>query len=188
MLKFHPAGTAGPSEGVAHVRCKVAPQGRLSDCAVISETPTGAGFGQAALRLAPKFRATPEAAQRMAGSVTLPIRFAGPPPGPPFRQAAFQTMRAYSHLGAAGPYYPDRALRMGVGAVVVADCHVGDTARLNNCQVVEATNADYGFGDAMLKMAEKGWMTAGPAPVGVAPPADGVWRFQVEFGRRGRDR
>ena len=43
--------------GMADVACKtVAADGALSDCAVVSESPAGAGFGAAALKLADKVR------------------------------------------------------------------------------------------------------------------------------------
>jgi TonB family protein len=40
---------ADPVEGTVVVRCAVRTNGRLHDCEVISETPTGQGFGEAAL-------------------------------------------------------------------------------------------------------------------------------------------
>lgn len=41
---------AGPVQGVVRVECEVAPGGRLRNCVIISETPVGYGFGEAALR------------------------------------------------------------------------------------------------------------------------------------------
>jgi protein TonB len=43
--------------GSAAVECVIAPDGRLHACSVVSETPAGHGFGRAALKLAPAFRA-----------------------------------------------------------------------------------------------------------------------------------
>lgn len=43
--------------GRAVIRCKLDDQGLLVDCAVISEEPTGHGFGDAALKLSQKFKA-----------------------------------------------------------------------------------------------------------------------------------
>ena len=68
-------------------------------------------------------------------------------------------------------------------SLVLMDCHVTESARLEGCELVEVLNPDYGFGFAALKMAERGWMTAGAPPEGAAP-VDGIWRFRVEFGRR----
>ena len=48
------AGLAGCAStgGVAELDCGVAPSGLLSDCRVLSESPSGEGIGQAAVRSA----------------------------------------------------------------------------------------------------------------------------------------
>lgn len=43
------AARQGVAEGAAVLSCKVTSAGTLADCAVVSETPADAGFGQAAL-------------------------------------------------------------------------------------------------------------------------------------------
>ena len=49
------------------------------DCRVLSETPTGQGFGDAALAVAPKVRIKPLVVWSLAGQhIALPIRFASP--------------------------------------------------------------------------------------------------------------
>lgn len=45
--------------GSARLNCIVAPNGELEDCIVVSETPSGAGFGAAALGLSSEFRMSP---------------------------------------------------------------------------------------------------------------------------------
>jgi TonB family protein len=174
-------------EGVAQLRCAVGPDRKLADCAVVSEAPAGVGVGAAALSLAPNFEVAAAAAHKLAGrSVTFPIRFQEGPPAPPARQAKFQTSRAYQGLGDAGPYYPERAARGRVTGVVVMDCRVLPQGELKACEVVQVSPGDYGFDFAAVRMAEREWMTAGePAVPGTPEPADGVWRFRVEFsGRR----
>lgn len=42
--------------GMVNLECFVKPDGRLKACAVQAEMPDGAGFGQAALSLMPRFR------------------------------------------------------------------------------------------------------------------------------------
>lgn len=71
-------------EGMAMINCDVTPQGRLSGCVVVSETPPDFGFGDAALKMSPFFKMRP--LKREDGStddgggidgrkVTVPIRF-----------------------------------------------------------------------------------------------------------------
>ena len=64
-------------EGTAVMKCRVLQNGRLKDCAVVSETPPGFGFGQAELKLAPYFLMTPKLidGKPVDDEVTVPIRF-----------------------------------------------------------------------------------------------------------------
>jgi TonB family protein len=43
-------------EGAVRVQCLARPDGRLTDCKVLSERPAGQGFGEAALRAAGQAR------------------------------------------------------------------------------------------------------------------------------------
>src|SRR4051812_17724895 len=45
----------GVREAKATIRCTVTVQGKLTDCQVTSETPSGMGIGEAALKMAPLF-------------------------------------------------------------------------------------------------------------------------------------
>ena len=65
--------------GHAAIRCRVTARGELTACRVASEDPPGAGFGAAALKLAPIFRmrALGRDGRPVQGAqVTVPIEFA----------------------------------------------------------------------------------------------------------------
>lgn len=64
--------------GEALVRCTVSDDRRLSDCRVVNETPSGQGFGEAALRLATviKLKETTRTGEPTAGrSFLFPLKF-----------------------------------------------------------------------------------------------------------------
>lgn len=77
LMRVYPTpALADGIEGEARLRCTVM-EDRHVDCAVESETPSGAGFGRAALKLAPLFvirEGHPAAAP--GGRVAIPVRFA----------------------------------------------------------------------------------------------------------------
>ena len=166
-------------EGAARLRCDVRGDGRVDACGVVAEEPAGYGFGASALLLSEKFRlgvsgSAPE-------DVTIPIRFVLPTM-PPMREAVFQKPTGdYRKLVPAGPYWPKRALEVGLTGEAVVDCVVEDSGKLSACQHI---SGDPDFGGSTLRMAASGWMTAGPLPAGAEAPSDHVWRFRVVFPRR----
>jgi len=52
----------------------------------------------------------------------------------------------------ASRYYPDRAQRMEVGGRAVVDCRVTPEGKLEDCKVLSESPAEYGFGDAALRL------------------------------------
>jgi len=69
--------------GRARVQCRLANDGVLSDCVVLSEAPTGYGFGEAALNVATRFQMRPgtREGQPIAGQIIVPIVFRPQDPG-----------------------------------------------------------------------------------------------------------
>jgi len=70
--------------GSAMIQCAVDEKGRLAPCTVLAETPSGAGFGAAALKLARVFQMRPTLSDGtpVAGTfLRYPLTFfTGPPP------------------------------------------------------------------------------------------------------------
>ena len=87
----------------------------------------------------------------------------------------FKVMRGYEQYGAAGPYFPERASRMGIQGGAALECVLIASGVLTKCRVLVERPSGVGFADASLKMAEKGWMTAAPTVVdGHALPKETV--------------
>jgi protein TonB len=64
--------------GRAVIGCMVAPDGRLVDCKVLSESPLQWGFGEAAIRMSSQFRMRPKTIDGQpvdSGQVRIPILF-----------------------------------------------------------------------------------------------------------------
>lgn len=61
-------------EGSAIIHCTVTLDGKLKDCKILSETPAGAGFGEAALKMSSLFVMKP-ARQDVESWINIPIRF-----------------------------------------------------------------------------------------------------------------
>jgi TonB family protein len=73
-------------KGVAKIECKVAPAGTLYDCYVLFEAPSGWGFGQASLEIAPSFKMKPKMVNGKpvaGGTVIIPVNWRMPEAPPP---------------------------------------------------------------------------------------------------------
>ena len=79
FARYYPARAARLGVGgraVAH--CRVSATGALVDCTVAEEDPPGFGFGEAALKIMPKFKMRPlvvNGVPSTGGEINIPIRF-----------------------------------------------------------------------------------------------------------------
>jgi hypothetical protein len=185
LASYPPGAIENHVAGEAVLACGRDGKGVLERCKVIWEYPQARGLGSAALSISGKFQVDMSSSAARLSTISIPIFFGAGVPQRPLRQAEFpQHKRGFERLEPAGPYWPEGALRAGVGGLARIDCRVAAGNRLKDCQMADDSPAGMDFVLATLKMAESGWMIAGPAPTGVAEPADGYWRFELIFPRR----
>jgi TonB family protein len=172
LIAAYPAADKDELGGSAALDCRFASDGRLTACKVASETPPEDGFGAAALKLAPLFRArplTPQGTPVAGQAVRIPFRFQGPHGGPPG-----QGLSLYDPATVTRPVwiekptgadiarlYPAEALRQGLSAQVVMNCRVGADGRFAECGIARVdvggdrgppSGADMDFGTATLQL------------------------------------
>ncbi len=90
-------------------------------------------------------------------------------------------MDDYRQNGVAGPYYPERAARMGLQGGAALECLLLANGALTKCRVLVEKPPGSGFGDASLKMAESRWMTAKPTIAEGHPLAEETVDVLVPF-------
>jgi TonB family protein len=139
------AGAAGETA----LRCKVKADGGLEACVVANETPTGMGFGEAALALAGRFRLKPDAVPRPAPGetqpeVTVPIRWST------LDQPDWASMPTGDQLAAL---FPDTAHAERASGHATMRCEVKADGTLTSCVIVSETPKGMGFGTATLRAA-----------------------------------
>jgi TonB family protein len=170
FVRFYPVAALHQNvTGRAVLECAVDRNGRIS-CSVIEETPTGWGFGDAAVRISRAFRMSPQLADGTSvagGRVRIPIRFMVSPgvlqfpetmpleirnlisaaaaEAPPVWEAA----PSYEAVMAA---YPPEARRRGVRGRGVLACAINSDRTLA-CTGERETPVGHGFLEAALRLA-----------------------------------
>jgi TonB family protein len=159
------AALASGRGGKTTLHCKVSRHGALYDCSVVSESPTGAGFGEAGLILTRQFLMRPARrnGQEIDGAeVSIPLVF---PPFTPVRdgsdmfgaQSVLSIGRwieapSYSDVAAA---YPDKARAKGIGGHVSLNCTLKADGHLRFCDKILAEPDGMGFDAAAKQLALK---------------------------------
>ena len=86
LLGSFPGGKQPATAVRVALDCLVQPGGKLNDCKVQSEQPTGEGFGTAAVNMSQYFQVTSWTADGLptvGGRIRVPIRYEPPPPAVP---------------------------------------------------------------------------------------------------------
>jgi TonB family protein len=150
--------------GKATISCAVTVQGTLRDCKVVSEEPSGAGFGGAALALTKQFVMRPALrdGKPVESTARIPINFPRFVPMqnalPPakhslvYTQLPWRQAPTYADVLAA---YPAKAKAEKVGGVAALDCEIKKDGALGGCRTLKEAPKGYGFLDAAKKLAPK---------------------------------
>jgi TonB family protein len=160
--------------GKGTMRCVVGAEGKISSCSVQSEVPAGSDFGNAALKLADKFRAPargPAGKDTQHDFIIISVVF---PEGMGDGSALFiskpvweTTPQGQAFAAAFGPKAQAAGLTEGHA---VLTCTISATGALTDCGVKSETPAGAGFGDAALQVSRsfqmRPWTPEGQAMVG----------------------
>lgn len=167
-LRAHALGIGGK----ALMQCAVNTHGVLETCRILKESPTGMGFGAAALSLAQTFLMKPATGPRgpVASDVTIPIKFT--PGHLPFKgtprdlgetatmipRPVWATAPRFADLGEA---YPKQA--GDVAGYVALRCELRDTGAVKDCDILREEPKGKGFGKTADNLAKRFRAAVDPA-------------------------
>ncbi|MGH7023886.1 MAG: TonB family protein [Caulobacteraceae bacterium] len=178
-LAYYPqAARAAGLEGSATIACASDIHFALSQCRIVSESPTGQGFGEAAVAIAERGGGNPYETTSPSASTNVSFYFRLHPPSispnllgpfqPPPKVAPapihWATLPTVTQMAAV---YPKAARRAGQSGVADLSCEIRADGELSHCTVAAEAPTDAGFGAAALSLAR--FLRAVP-PQGPAPP------------------
>ena len=140
--------------GAATVACRVSVTGTLSDCAIVSETQPGLGFGPAALDAASRARLVPftQGGQPAEARATLPFGFRNQSQNDLRFEPADVPWAAAPDPRDVEDAYPRGAAG---SADVTLDCKVRANGRLQSCRTLGETPAGKGFAEAAQRLSTR---------------------------------
>ena len=155
------AAAARKLPGNAIAACKADMAGKLSGCQVVVARPANAGFGEALLALAPKYRLryAPEGARPAAADVLISANWPVPDVAP--------TWRVPPKPGDFGTTATDAAWRSDGPLFAVMNCLLGKLGTLYQCTVVYQDPQGMGLGVMALRFAD--YLRFNPATLGGKP-------------------
>ncbi len=160
IARYYPDEAVDNSvSGRAAIKCQVTLDGRLINCSVVSESPAGMGFGEAALKMADKeFRMKPGTVDGKPVDglwVQIPLSFQAPTSSARFviTEAVWDEAPTFEDMAAA---WPAEVGDLAVGTAVLR-CQVAPRTegRLRNCTIAGQTPKGSPFGSAARTLAGK---------------------------------
>ena len=87
-----------------------------------------------------------------------------PAKGPPIAQAIYPKNHPFPNLGGPGGYTPERAARSNLAGMAVIQCALAASGKLSECALLADGPLDQAYGEAAMKMARDGYLTAQARP------------------------
>ncbi|HEX4709161.1 hypothetical protein [Phenylobacterium sp.] len=173
MAAWPAKAAARRTEGSAVARCTAAASGALSDCQVMLQRPDAAGFGEALLGLAPKYRMRPAAeADRPAGTNVV-ISASWPAADTP------PDWQVQPKPGDFVTTATDAITHERLSGRAVMNCLLGKLGTTHQCVVVYQNPPGKGFGTLLLRFAA--YLKLKPALVAGKPIVYSV-NIPMDFG------
>ena len=164
-LAFYPApARAAHVSGEATLRCARNAHLALEDCALVSESPGGQGFGAAALAMAARSPDNPDlnvadAALLAPSPITVRFAWSLPSIDPDLTEMAHVVKRPQVVQQPTPArvmlYYPIKAMDARIGGSVTVHCRVRSDGKLADCTVVKESPTGQNFGAAASLVAER---------------------------------
>lgn len=157
MTRYYPEEAVDSSvSGRVRLSCTLRITGFLENCIVQSEAPAGMGFGEAALRLAPReFRMKPGTVdgKPVEKTVQIPMTFSAPTWSARYviTEAVWAEAPTFEDMAAA---WPAEVGDLAVGTAVLR-CQVAPGGQLRECRIAGQTPKDSPFGAAARTLAGK---------------------------------
>lgn len=135
------------TEGNAIARCKADAQGALSECQLVVERPARAGFGEALLALAPKYRLTP--APNGERPPHAPVLISASWPVPDIAPSWRVDPKPGDFATTASPAF----WKLNQPGMALMNCLLGAAGTLYDCKVVFQYPEGVGLGQMALRFA-----------------------------------
>jgi len=149
QARTHLPAAALKTGGRAIMRCHVQDSGVLDGCAVATETPAGAGFGEALLSVAGDFQMSPLGMSKLPADrrVLIPYSYFPYDTGPDWQRRPTQEELQV--------LWPTQAAKEGIGGRAIISCLVDVRGSAYDCVAVEETPPGKGFGAAAIGLSQE---------------------------------